>query len=207
MKFSSEHLTAIQDYVDQSPISRLEMRDNIIDHLACAVEYRLLNGVNFEQALNESISDFAPNGLGEIELETHLLLNFKSITTKKIIYSIGLFFSVSATIGILFRLLMGLKAPEFVRLFQLVGFGGLALIFIPSLFLLQQQKNLTRQEKIRLRTLLISLILFSLGWVGKYFHLATSNEMILLGSAVFALGFLPLMFHKLYKEAIAPESF
>jgi hypothetical protein len=169
MKFTADHLKAIQNFVEQSPISRIEMRNNIIDHLACAVEYRLLNGFSFEQALETSITEFAPNGLMEIEIETHHLLNAKSIAIKRVLYSGGLLFSICATIGILFRSMHGPNVHDIIRVLLLIGFGGLAAIFIPSIILLQQQKASTPQEKMRLNILLTSIILFSFGWIGSIF--------------------------------------
>lgn len=199
MKFSSEHLDAIQEFVEQSPISRSQMRENIIDHLCCAVEYRLLNGVDFEEALESSITEFAPNGLKEIEHETHLLLNYNSIFMKKITYGSGFAFSFMASVGIFFKILHYTGANELV----ILGFGGLAAIFIPLLSLTRNVLGKPRMEKIRETIFLISLLFLSIGAVLKIFHVAGANETLLLGTAGFSLGFLPLTFIKLYKEAVA----
>jgi hypothetical protein len=199
MKFTSDHLMTIQRLVDSSPLSIREMRENAIDHLACAVEYRLLNGIPFDEALDISLKEFAPAGLKEIEHETYLLLHSKTIVAKKVTYASGLIFSMMASLGVFFKILHWNGANELV----IVGFGGLATIFLPLLSILRKSMDVPRAEKYRQAIFLVTLFLLSVGAVLKVWHFAGANEFLLLGTVGFSLGFLPLTFLKMYKEAIA----
>lgn len=199
MKFTPEHLLTIQRLVEESPISMREMRENIIDHLACAVEYRLLNGIPFEVALDTSLREFAPAGLKEIEHETYLMLNSKTIAMKKLTYVSGLIFSMLASLGIFFKILHWDGANELV----IFGFGGLATVFLPLLSITRKTMEMPSVEKYRQRIFLISLFLFSIGAVLKVWHMAGANECLLLGTVGFALVFLPLTFLKMYRESVA----
>lgn len=199
MKFTPDHLLTIQRLVEESPISMREMRENIIDHLACAVEYRLLNGIPFEVALDTSLREFAPAGLKEIEHETYLMLNSKTIAMKKLTYVSGLIFSMLASLGIFFKILHWDGANELV----IFGFGGLATVFLPLLSITRKTMEMPSVEKYRQRIFLISLFLLSIGAVLKVWHMAGANECLLLGTVGFALVFLPLTFLKMYRESVA----
>ena len=198
MTLTSEHLNIIQKLIDESPISRVQMRENIVDHLACAIEYKMANGQDFKPALENSLLEFAPNGFKEIEHETYLLLNPNSITMKKMTYSSGLIFSMMASVGVFFKILHYTGANELV----ILGFGGLAAIFLPLLSVTRKTAEKSKQELIRERIFLASLLFLSIGAVLKIFHVVAANESLLLGTAGFALGFLPLTFLKMYRESV-----
>src|SRR5437879_8028236 len=100
MNLTDENILAIKKTIDESPISSASMSENIIDHLCCAIEFKMTHGWGFEEAFTEVLFDLAPNGLREIEHETYLLLNFKNITMKKVKYLSGLVFCIAASIGL-----------------------------------------------------------------------------------------------------------
>src|SRR5690349_9803789 len=134
MNLSSKDLLRIQQTIEESPISRASMKENIIDHLSCAVEFKMTHGWDFEEAFSEALHEFAPNGLREIEHETYLLLNIKKITMKKLTYVSGLVFSILASAGLVtyfFR--MPLRNELLIT-----GFGGILLIFMPLLLFSHQ---------------------------------------------------------------------
>ena len=199
MKFSSEHLAAIRQVVDESSIRRMDMRENIIDHLSCAVEYKLLNGISFENALQTAIYEFAPNGFKEIEFETEILLHPKTIIMKKLTYLSGLLFSIAASFGSIFKILHLPGANELT----VIGFAGLAIVFAPLLVIVRQKAWKSNIERSRKVLLLISIITVATGIVLKVLRLAGSETTLLTGLILFTLGFLPLAFFKMYKESMA----
>ena len=199
MNLSSENLLAIQQTIQASPISRDSMKENIIDHLSCAVEFRMTHGWDFEEAFTEVLHEFAPNGLSEIEHETYLLLNIKKITMKKLTYLSGLAFCIIASVGFLLKIFHMPGANELLVL----GNGGALLIFVPLFLLTKQPAAKTSTERKKDRLALISFALISLGGALKALHLVTANETLIIGTAVFAFGYLPLLFLKMYRESIA----
>lgn len=137
--------------------------------------------------------ELAPNGFTELEIETYILLNQKTITMKKLTCSLGLTFSVLASIGFLFKILHWTGANEML----ILGLGGLVLFFLPLLLLTRKSTGV--QEKLALS----SLTLVSIGGVLKVFHVVSANEFLLLGVAVFALAYLPVTFLAMYRNSIA----
>jgi hypothetical protein len=199
MNLSNKDLLIIQQTIEESPISRESMKENIIDHLSCAVEFKMTHGWDFEEAFSEVLQEFAPNGLREIEHETYLLLNIKTITMKKLTYLSGLIFSTMASAGLVtyfFR--MPLRNELLIT-----GFGGVLLIFMPLLLISRQPAAKTPFERKKDRVAIISFLLFSLGGVLKGIHVPSANETLIIGAAVFTFGYLPMLFLKMYRESIA----
>jgi len=193
MTLTPEQVAHIKQLVSNSNISRMAMKDDLIDHLCCSVEEKVSDRTPFEQALDRALLELAPNGFTELEIETYILLNQKTITMKKLTYSLGLTFSVLASIGFLFKILHWTGANEML----ILGLGGLVLFFLPLLLLTRKSTGV--QEKLALS----SLTLVSIGGVLKVFHVVSANEFLLLGVAVFALAYLPVTCLAMYRNSIA----
>ncbi len=201
MTISSENLRFIQKTIRESPISRNGMQEDLIDHLCCEVEHRMYRGDDFDIAFKKALHLLAPNGLKELERETFFLLNSKTIAMKKLTYLSGALLCILSTMGILFKILHWSGANELV----ILGFGGLLLIFLPLLWM-ARNKNVKEEssfERKRNFTGLVCLILVSAGAVLKVLHLASANEILILGTIAFSFVFLPMTFLKMYKQATA----
>src|SRR5262245_22259308 len=106
MKLSSEQIEEIRYKVNHSGIRIDSLRDDVLDHLCCVIEYELKSATTFREALDIAIKELAPNGLAQLERETVYLLNSKRIIhMKRVIYLIGFLGAVSLTIGTTFKLL------------------------------------------------------------------------------------------------------
>ncbi|MFN5171265.1 MAG: GldL-related protein [Cyclobacteriaceae bacterium] len=193
MTLSLEQIDQIKILVTRSEITRTDMKDDLVDHLCCSVEEKLQTGVLFQQALDRALHELVPNGFTELEIETYFLLNQKTITMKKLTYSLGLVFSVLASIGFLFKILHWTGANEML----ILGLGGLVIFFLPLLVVTRGKTG--AQEKLALS----SLALVSIGGVLKVFRVVAANEFLLLGVAVFALAYLPVAFLAMYRKSIA----
>lgn len=198
MNLSTENLRVIQQAIEESPITRTSMKENIIDHLSCSIEFKMAHGWSFEEAFGDVVHEFAPNGLAEIEYEAHVLLNIKTITMKKFTYVSGLIFSVTASVGFLLNMFHFSVGKDML----ILGFGGMGILFAPMLLMIRKREK-TPFERRRDNVALISLILLSIGGMLKTFHVVTANETLIIGTAVFAFGFLPMTFLKMYRESIA----
>jgi hypothetical protein len=199
MNLSNQDLLIIQQTIEESPISRESMKENIIDHLSCVVEFKMAHGWDFEEAFSEALHEFAPHGLREIEHETYLLLNLKKITMKKLTYLSGLVFCMLISAGFLFKIFR-LPGASILLAF---GNGGALLIFIPLFLFNKQQSAKPSFEKRKDTVALLSFALVSLGGFLKGLHLVTANETLIIGVAVFCFGYLPMLFLKMYRESIA----
>jgi len=104
-----------------------------------------------------------------------------------------------ASAGVFCKILRWEGANELI----IAGFGGLVLVFLPLLSFTRKPVGKSTLERSREVVFLAGLALFSVGAVLKIMHMVSANEFLLLGTAAFSLGYLPLTFFKMYKEAVA----
>lgn len=202
MKVKPEQLESIRKIIDESNITIETLRDDLLDHLCCAVEIKMSRGKEFERALKEALDELAPNGLDELQHETIFLLNStKIILMKKIMYAIGLISAMSFGAGWFFGMLHLPGAREL----SIYGFFAFAFIFLPMLtinyFKLRIQRALS--EKLKIVLGLLSGILIGLSLVFKTLHLQGAQEILQIGAFIFIFGFLPFLFFNMYKKSIA----
>jgi hypothetical protein len=202
MKLSAEQVAQIETQVDGSDITIETLRDDVVDHLCCAVEIKLKKGNSFENALREAIGELAPDGLHNLQIETVFLLNSnKIILMKKVMYLIGLLSAMSMTIGVSFKL-MHLPGAEELSTFGIFGF---TLLYLPMLLIDRYKMSIQSALSERLRFMfgIISAVLVGVSLVMKLMHLTGADVVFLGGTAIFAFGFLPFLFFNMYKKSIA----
>jgi hypothetical protein len=202
MKLSSDQVAQIKQVIEQSAITIDTLRDDLLDHLCCVVESKMINGSGFKNSLKEAIDELAPDGLDAIQRETIFLLNStKIMIMKKIMYSIGLITSISMTMGILAKLL---HWPGSEELFT-YGFVGFLLLFLPMLAIDRYKHNLSKSlsEKLRIGLGYLSAFLLVFSIAFKLFHLTGANLLLLSGMCIFSFGFLPFLFFNMYKKSLS----
>lgn len=201
MSLSQEQLSIIRKTVSDDRITIPTLRDDVIDHLCCVVEYNLHRGKTFEESLKDAVDELAPNGLDEIERETVFLLNRKKIIRMKtIMYSVGLVSTIALTIGTLFRLL---HWPGGEQLFT-AGYIGFLLVYLPLWAINYYKVNIQKalSEKLRLALGVASGVITGAAAVLKITHMPGADILLIVGALVFAFGFLPFLFFTMYKRSI-----
>jgi len=202
MKLTTDQENIIENFVDAQGLKIRTLRDDVIDHLCCVVESELGKDKSFEYLLDKAIMDLAPNGLIEIENKTMFLLNSKRIIImKKLMYIIGFVGSLALTGGVTFKML---HMPGANELF-IFGFLTLLLVFIP-LFAINRYKVAilkTISERMKIILGVVSAIITGLSGVFKLFHLQGADLLLVLGTFVFAFGFLPFYFFIMYKKSVS----
>jgi hypothetical protein len=142
---------------------------------------------------------FAPDGLNEIENETFWLLHPKLLLMKKMLYGFGLLFSMMTAIGFFLKVLHWSLANELL----ITGMGGILLVVIPMIVVnMIRYKTHSSLERAKDRLGIASAILWSAGGILKVLHVVAANETLLLGTVVFALGFLPCLFLIMYRKSV-----
>ncbi|MCK8522017.1 hypothetical protein M0D21_10590 [Aquimarina sp. D1M17] len=202
MRLNEEQLYSIQHFVDSQGLKHKDLRDDILDHLCCAVDSELRRGKPFKQSFDEAIKELAPNGLIDLERKTFFLLNYKRIIMmKKLMYLIGFIGSFSLTIGVTFKLLLYPGA----NLFFMIGFITLLLVFVPMLTFDMYKVTIARAFSERLKIILgcVAAIITGFAGVFKLLELQGVSILLLAGAFVFAVGFLPFLFFTMYKKSIA----
>jgi hypothetical protein len=202
MKLSASQIEAIRSHIDQSAISIQTLKDDVLDHLCCVMEYRLEQGRDFDAALTETLHEFAPKGLDQIQEETLFLLNAtKIIRMKKVIYTIGLLSAIAISLGWLFTVM---HWPGAYQLFN-YGFLGFLLLFAPMLVIDRYKVYLGQSLSEKLRIILgaMSAIAVGLWLVFKLLHLQGADFLLLGGMLIFTFGFLPFLFFRMYKKSVS----
>lgn len=202
MKLTSEQEDIIITTVKDQGIQLVNLQNDIIDHLCCVIESQLGKGKEFDQLLNEAITDIAPHGLADIQHQTLFLLNSKRIIImKKLMYIIGFLGAVSLTAGVAFKLL---RYPGAGTLFT-IGLISLFLVFIPLVAFDRYKVAISKAISIRLRIVLgaIAAVIAGLSGIFKMFHLQGADVLLGTAAIVFGFGFLPFLFFTMYKKSIA----
>lgn len=200
MTLSQDQVDQVRQYVDENNIRILSLRDDVLDHLCCSVEYKIENGKTFEQSLHEAMDELAPEGLSKLEYETIMLLHSKNILMKKFMYLIGLATAISMSMGFTFRLL---HLPGADELFT-YGFLTFALVFLPMAAYNSIRMKVKRTLVERLRIILgfISAMFVGTAVVFKIMHYPWVDWLLLLGAGIFSFGFLPCLFYTMYERSI-----
>ncbi len=201
MILSEQQEKIVQAHIEQAGITMDSLKDDLLDHLCCTIEFELKQGQRFELALEKALNQLSPNGLNEIQRETLFLLNFtKLIRMKKTMYTIGLLASISVSIGYLFSVL---HWPGGLNMFN-YGILAFVLIFLPLLAIDRYQANISQalSEKIRLVLGFLSAFFTGLSVVFKLLHLQGATILLIMGALLFAFGFLPFLFFRMYKQSL-----
>lgn len=202
MKLSEDQVASISKLIDKEGIRRKSLSDDVLDHLCCVVEIEMKSGKTFDDSLQQAIFDLAPHGLGQLERSTVYLLNSKKIIImKKLIHIIGFLGAFALTGGFLFKWLHWVGADELF----MGGFLVMALLFAPlyaiDMYKVSVSKGLS--EKMKIISGSGAVVLIGLGWVLKLTGTYGGDFLLLGGSALFAIGFLPLLFFTMYRKSIA----
>ncbi|MEQ9232379.1 MAG: hypothetical protein RIF46_16985 [Cyclobacteriaceae bacterium] len=187
--------------IEGSTIKKKELKDDLVDHFCCLIEMDMNRGLNFEEAFSRAQEQTAPNGLDEIQQETIFLLNYNRILfMKRFTYISGFLASFSLAVGFLFKILHLPGADQLT----MIGIIGLAFIFLP-LILADRFKHLGNQatiEKIKWIFGGLSALVFAIGGLFKILHWPGAGLLLGLSFLLFCVGFLPLLFFRMYKKSV-----
>jgi hypothetical protein len=200
MILSRDQVDQVRHFVDENNVRILSLRDDVIDHLCCSVEFKIAEGKTFEDSLHEALNELAPEGLKKLEYETISLLESKNIHMKKFMYLIGLLTSIGMTMGVTFKILHWPGADELFN-YSFLTFG---LLFLPMAAYNSYTANVTRTtvEKLRIFFGFTSPLLIGTAILMKILHLQGGDTILLIGIAIFSFGFLPCLFYSMYARSV-----
>lgn len=202
MKLTEQEVDHIRQVVAASGIERISLRDDIVDHLCCALESWGNTQESFDVKLKYAILNLAPYGLQQLEHETVRLLNYNRIKVmKKIMYTTGFLGALATTGGVMFKILDWPGADELF----VAGYILLLLIFVPLSVIDRFKVIITKAlpEKLRVFTGVVAALAGGVAGVFKIMHLPGADMLLITCALVFAFGFLPSLFFTLYKKSIA----
>jgi hypothetical protein len=202
MKLTADQVEVVKRAVESSGIEIETLKDDVLDHLCCVIESELKDERSFDDLLEKAIIQLAPHGLKQIEKETMYLLNAnKILAMKKIMFFIGFVGAFTLTMGTTFKWLHWVGGDELF----MIGFLTLTLLYAPLVAIDSYKVPLSRalSHKLRITIGLLSVLSIGVGALLKVSGLFGGDFLLLGGSIVFAIGFLPFHFFTLYKHSVA----
>jgi len=120
---------------------------------------------------------------------------------KKLLYLIGFIGALSFSVGTAFKLL---HLPG-AGILLLTGCVTLLLIFIPLLGIDRYKVKIAKALSERLKIILgvLSAMVIGASVLFKVLHLQGAELLLIVGTLLFAVGFLPFFFFTMYKKSIA----
>lgn len=200
MNLSPKQEKEIEEALGQSRFGVLGLREEVLDHLCCEVELALDRGEDFKIALRHGLQEVAPDGIQELERKTIVLINAKSIhTMRKLIYILGFLAAMILAVGITFKLMHWPGAGVLI----MIGFTGTFLGFIPVSLIQNHLLGSNTQKSTKAKTYIgvTASVLLGLAGVFKFMHLMGASILLVVGAAVFAFGYLPVLFSDMYRKA------
>jgi hypothetical protein len=202
MNLTSEQIRAIESMINESSLTIQSLKEDLLDHLCCEVEDKMEKGENFEDAVQRSVVELAPNGFAHIQYETEYLLQSHTIIPmKKLMFLTGLATSMSMTMGLMMKFLHMPGGEELINF----GFLGFALLFLPMLTVSRYKENPGKlsYEKFKIVFGFLSALFTGLAVLFKMMvELEISTIMLMTGASIFSFGFLPLQFFAMYRKSI-----
>lgn len=202
MNLTEEQIIFIRKTLSDEGIQNESLTDDVLDHICCVVEVLLKRGKTFDEALNEAITDLAPNGLKDLEIQTRYLLNSKrSIIMKKLMYLTGFLGAASLSSGMIFKLMHWPGA----NVMSVVGLVALVFVFVPLLALdfYRYEVSKALSNRFRFFSGVIATVLIAVSIVFKMLHLQGASVLLVVGGFIFVFAFLPFLFFSLYKKSVS----
>jgi len=198
-KLSADQTQLIETQIHDA-VNDVQLRTELIDHVCCAVEYGLSEGMPFEDALSHALNDLDPCGVAAIEQELLFLLTLQiPIIMKKLLYGCGFIAATGIATGLLFRQFHWPGSA----VFMLVGSASLFVAMLTLIYQLIKLPEITaRRTRIRLISGAISGLFIASGTLFKIQHFPTANIQVGLGMAILIVLFIPLLFWEMYQREL-----
>jgi hypothetical protein len=201
VNLSKTQVETIKLRLERGGITLSLLKDDLLDHICCAIEGQMDAGFDFEKSFRTAVADLAPNGLSDIEEQTVLMLNNKLIPMKKLTYVSGMLGCMLMMIGWIMNFL------HWAGSFQVGTLGAIVfvLIFLPLLAVskFRSATVLPSHERISIILGFFSGAIAVLGFIFKLMHLPGANLLVVVGAFLVSFGFLPFLFFSMYRKSIA----
>ncbi len=201
MQLSQHQIQHIRSFVEKSGVRTSTLRDDLIDHICCEIEINMADSADFQVCLETALKNISPFGLSGIQVQTDFLVHSNYFIMKRLMYLIGLFTTISVSMGLTMKILHMPGAEELTN----YGFLAFLLIFLPMLAINQWRSKTPRPFHDRLRTILgfISAVGVGMAVFYKMTHqLDLSSNLLLASMTIFSFGFLPCLFYGMYTREI-----
>lgn len=185
---SIEQIKQIERDVAREQITFSHLQHDLIDHLCCDVEERILKGLSFEDAYHTVKENIGDKGLKSIQQDTLLLIDKNYRMMKKSMKSLGVIALALMAIAALFKLQHWPGAGAMMGL----GFLMTCFVFFPAMLYTMYKEVSSKKQSYLYILAFLGGLLFMLGILFKVQHWPGAHIVLSVGSGILLLIFIPV---------------
>lgn len=197
-QLTDAHVEQIKNLIQKSGLSDKRLETELLDHFCCQIESRMDAGIGFELALEEAYELISPEGLKEIETELFCIQQFNQPTTmKKSVFLNGFIAFFLFSTGLMFKVMHWTGASVLMVCAFLAMFLA---TLLTAYYLFTQSKGKPFAFWLRSISGLLAFMLIAVGFLFNSFHLTGANVMLVSGTVILNVMFIPIFFYHTYKS-------
>ena len=196
-RLNEPQIVLIETCVAMSGVDQKGLQLDLVDHVCSMVEERLEEGVQFETALNESLSFFGNDGLRNIQKEVYSVITPNRMIMKTITVITGALCASLLLFGVLFKVMHWPLAGVFIVL----GMSLLTMPFLPLLLVHNLRGAASTGARVFHAVGYLGLSVLASGALFKIMHWPYATAILTFGSGVLLFGYLPIYFYRKYQES------
>ena len=175
--------------ISSSGLTYSHLRDDLIDHVCCDVEYEMLNGLPFEKAYEMVKEKIGIGGLERIQHETLYLIDNKYRIMKKTMKISGVIAPIILAFGTLFKI----EHWPGASILMVLGFFLLSFVFLPSAIYVSYKEVSNKTKKWTHFIGFLGTFFLSLSFLFKIMHWPGAGIAMMVGVTLICLIFLPMV--------------
>ncbi len=200
MDLTKDQIQYLENFIDKSGINYSHLRDDLLDHMCCDIEYRMESGESFKDAFDNVLLDCSMSHLAHLQKQTLLLTNKFYSAMKKIVQIFGVLVPLIITAGAMAKVYHWPGAAALLVL----GFLFLNFLLIPALSVVSYTEFNDKKYLTPHITVGISAFILSFGLLFKIMHWPGANILLLAGGVLLLLN-IPFLLISV-KRKLQPES-
>ncbi|MFK8037190.1 MAG: hypothetical protein AB8B74_02785 [Crocinitomicaceae bacterium] len=194
---SDQQVDFILNDIERKGVVTEDVRYNILDHVCCIIENKMMEEMDFEEVYENTIAEFYLKELSEIEVETQKLLTFKHYyAMKRTLKITGIASIILIILGVLFKTMHWPGAG----VIAVLGLAFFSLVFIPLNIVLKFQDDKESSNRIIMTVGMLSASVATMGVLFKIQHWPYANTLMFSSLLVFMLVFIPVYFIIKYRD-------
>lgn len=187
----------ILDDLEKRGLTEVDIRLELADHIACMIEQDKSTTVNFESIYSTVLGSISDVAFPTLQHQILLAMNLKFQAMKKSAYVFGIVSTILVVGGSFFKLMHWPGAS----ILLLVGAVLVVLGFLPLFFYTSYKENEGKTSIILPLGAFLSIALLVTGALFKLLHWSYAREVLVVGSIILLVGFLPAYLVSVFRKS------
>jgi hypothetical protein len=175
--------------ISKSGLTFSHLKDDMIDHVCCDVEFEMQSGLPFEKAYELVKEKIGIDGLMRIQEDTMFLIYKNYRIMKKLMKISGLIAPILIAFGSLFKIQHWVGAG----IMLVLGFFCLTFLFLPSAMYVSYREVSNKTKLANHITGFIGFFLIAISFLFKVMHWLGAGMIIFAGIVIICFIFLPIV--------------